>query len=158
MNENIKLQEQAIMALLKLNRTAVKDLLRNHNYHVKLLASDNDLKHSIILGISNDNSFTSDFIVLLQKVSQPNFRSAITGSHISSEASTQAPYKDIITGALQGLGMITTTWKDTALMRKDSSFYASDTKKTNTLVVAGVVLGGIVLLGVMAVVVIKSTK
>jgi hypothetical protein len=78
------------------------------------------------------------------------------------ESGGESNVKSIISGALEGLGLITSTWQNTATTKANASnyntTYSVDGKKTNTLVVAGVILGGIILLGVMAVVVIKSTK
>lgn len=153
MNEQVKQQEQALKALISVNKNGVKALLRNYKYRISDFYSANDLYAFLVVAMSKNSAFTDDVLALLNQAASQSYRNADDGSgNVGS----------IIAGALQGLGMITSTWQNTATIKANASnyntTYTTDGKKTNTLVVAGVVLVGIILLGVMAVVVIKSTK
>ena len=153
MNENDKLHEQALRALISVNRSGVKALLRSYKYKISDFYSDNDLYAFLIVEMSKNSAFTGDVLALLQQASNHPFKYADDSSSNTGQ---------IIAGALQGLGMITSTWMGVAKIKSDTSKYDTtytvDGKKSNTLVIAGVVIAGIILIGIMAIIVINSTK
>jgi hypothetical protein len=162
MNEQVIQQEQALKALISINRYGVKSLLRKYNYKISAIASSEDLYAFLIVAISKNELFTGDVLTLLKKASNQSYKNVSADEMAGEESGGESNVKSIISGALEGLGLITSTWQNTATTKANASnyntTYSVDGKKTNTLVVAGVILGGIILLGVMAVVVIKSTK
>ncbi|MEI7962069.1 MAG: hypothetical protein WCI04_07070 [archaeon] len=155
MESNIKLQEKALKALISINRSGVISALRANGYNIKDTQPSNDLYNFLIVAMSKSASFTETILEMLKKASGEKFSNLI-------ETEGQSSQEGIISAALTGLGMITNTWQKTAETKANSQLlgtkYTVDGKKTNTLVVAGTVALGIVLLGVMAIVVIKSTK
>jgi hypothetical protein len=157
MNENVKLQEQALKALISINRDGVKTLLKKYNYYISVVSNSEDLYAFLIVAMSKSSAFTEELLTLLKQASAPPYKNAD-----DSESNTGSNAGTWIAGALQGIGMVASAWQNVATIKANASnyntTYTTDGKKTNTLVIAGVVLAGIVLLGVMAVVVIKSVK
>jgi hypothetical protein len=155
MNENVKLQEKALRALISVNKADVKSLLRKYRYRISERSSGNDLYAFLIVAISKDSAFTEDVLALLQKASNQPYKSA-------EDDDSSKNVTTIISGALQGLGMVTSTWQNVATTKANASMYNTtytvDGKKFSTLTVVGCVLAGIILIGVMSIVVIKSTK
>jgi hypothetical protein len=132
----------ALNALISVNKNGVENLLRSYNYKVPLFSSG--LYNSLISAMAQNSAFTNDILTLLKQASNQPWKYADDGSGDDTAS--------IISGALTGLGMITTTWQNTANIK------ATATKSNTTLVVVGAVLGGIVLLGIMTIIVVKSTK
>jgi len=153
MNDQTKLQEQALKALISINRNGVKSLLRKYNYYISVVTNSEDLYAFLIVAMSSSTAFTEDVLTLLKAAADPSYKNA------DDSGSTAGSW---IAGALQGIGLVATAWQGVATTKANASMYnttyTTDGKKTNTLVIAAVVLVGIVLLGVMSVVVIKSTK
>jgi hypothetical protein len=162
MNEQVIQQEQALKALISINKNGVKALLRNYKYRISDFYSANDLYAFLIVAISKSSAFTNDVLTLLKQASAQPYKNVSGEEMTGEESGGKSNVGEIIAGALQGLGLVTSTWQNTATTKANASnyntAYSVDGKKTNTLVVAGVVLTGIILVGVMAVVVIKSTK
>ena len=151
MNENIKLQEQALKALISINRNGVENLLKSNGYKISKSSTSNDLYAFLIVAMAKDSQFTNNVLDLLKQASS-----------IQSYRNASEDLSSIISGALQGLGMVTTTWQNTAQIKADTSkyntVYTVDGKKSNTIVIAATVGVAIILIGIMAVIVIKSTK
>jgi hypothetical protein len=54
MNEQVIQQEQALKALISINRYGVKSLLRKYNYKISAIASSEDLYAFLIVAISKN--------------------------------------------------------------------------------------------------------
>jgi hypothetical protein len=155
MNEQIKLQEQALKALISVNKSGVKNLLRRHKYRISDFYSNNDLYAFLIVAMSKDSVFTEDVLTLLKQASNRPYLYA-------DDTTGGIDVASIINGALQGLGMVTTTWQNVATIKADTSKYNTtytvDGKKSNTLVIAVAICFGVLLLGVAGVMVVKAAK
>ena len=154
MNDKVKLQDQALNALISANKSGVKALLRAYNYRVPVAATPSQLNNSLTLAMSSSPEATDDVLTLLKQASNQSYRNSSDDGGDNTGA--------IIAGALQGLGMITSTWQNTANIKANASMYNTDTvvggkKFTTTEIVIGALIG-ILLLGVAGVMVVKAYK
>jgi hypothetical protein len=155
MDDQVKQQEKALRALIKANKRDVISLLRKYSYRVSLFSSDDDLYAFTIVAISKNAEFTDDVLTLLKQVSGYKYRNT-TDSTSGNNTAT------IIAGALEGLGMVTSTWQNVATIKANASnyntAYSTDGKKTNTIIIAVAIGVGVLLLGVAGVMVVKAAK
>ena len=156
MDDQVKQQEKALRALVRANKRDVISLLRKYNYRVSLFSSEGDLYAFTIVAISKDSTFTENIISLLKQAAGYKYRNTTDASTSGNNTAT------IIAGALEGLGMITSTWQNVATIKANSSnyntTYSVDGKKQNTIVIAVAIGVGVLLLGVAGVMVVKAAK
>lgn len=150
MDEQIKQQERILKALISVKSVGVKDLLKRYGYKISDSYSNNDLYAFLIVGISKSSAFTEDVFDLLRQSSQKSFLNADNGWSSDNTA-------NVISAGLQAVGMVTSTWMNVAKTKADTSKYNTtytvDGKKDNTVIIAAVVIGGIVLLGIFGVII-----
>jgi hypothetical protein len=152
MNENVKQIDSALNALISVNKSGVKALLRSYKYNVPVAATQSQLNDSLTLAMSKSSDFTNDVLTLLKQASHESYRNS------SDDDSSGDDTGSIIAGALQGLGMVTSTWQNTAQIKANASMYGSDTEKTDTILIVIGICIAVLLLGVAGVMVVRAAK
>jgi hypothetical protein len=155
MNDQNKQHEQALKALISVNKAGVKALLRSYKYKISDLYSDQDLYAFLIVAMSKDITFTEGVLTLLKRASNQPYRYA-DSTWSSGDTSS------VISGALQGIGIFASAWQGVAKTKANASMYnttyTTDGKKQNTFVIGAVILVGILLVGVAGVMIVSATK
>ena len=149
MNDKVKLQEQALKALVILNKKGVESLLIKYKYPVSVLSSSNDLVTFLTVGMSRNETFAANVLALLNVAKQYPYHSA--------DDTSGSSWTDIITAALQGIGMITTAWMTTAQEKLAASKYTTD-NKISPLAITGIIVVAVAAIAIGTVYVIKYIK
>lgn len=160
-----------IGTLILNNRNEVIELAKQYDKTIDYNSSTEDLIKSVITSISYYKTFTKDFIRLVKQKTEPIYTENInfTGGYENSGNSTVGT---IISGALQGLGMITSTWQSTANTNANATIEAAKlsanaiifnsqnqtAKKLNQTQVFLLIFGAIILLGIVSIVIIKAIR
>lgn len=153
MSKLINLQDQAVTALIQVNRPGVISTLKEHN----IPFVDEPLKlHDIVLSaLANNAAFTKDFIALM-------------ASESDSKLSADGMAGDIISAAMQGLGQITGTWQNVANQRNQTMLAQTqmlakqqedaNKKKLSQGAIIGIVFGSIFLIGAITFGIVIAAK
>ena len=144
--KKVELFTNAINALVEREPNEVYALMRKYNYDLPDRGKNSNLSKAVQSEMATNTALSADIVVMMKRtINQSNFEGGDTGNIISS--------------ALQGIGMITNTWQNTAQIKANATMYAADKsieKSMTPLQLAGLVFGGIVILIIGAVVVVKA--
>ena len=144
--KKVELFTNAINALVEREPNEVYTLMRKYSYDLPDRGKNSNLSKAVQSEMATNTALSADIVVMMKRtINQSNFEGGDTGNIISS--------------ALQGIGMITNTWQNTAQIKANATMYAADKsieKSMTPLQLAGLVFGGIVILIIGAVVVVKA--
>lgn len=164
----------AIGALIAVNRPALIELLQKFSNDYNEDLSNEDLSKLIINKIALSKSFTSKIIELMK------LNTDIVPTRLNSKVNFWGGDNDgfgggsgsIIDAALKGLGMVTSTWQSTANTNANATIQAATLnanalmfnttketeKKLNQTQIFSLIFGGIILIAISVLIIIKSSK
>ena len=139
--------------MLQVNKSGVVNLLKYYNYSISIDSSELDIAKAMLDAIRTNSEFTRQIIAMMQKIveNEQSFSHA-SGWGEDNDNSTAS----IISAALEGLGMVTKTWQNTANTKAQSAVeVAKIAKQKQELPVMQLLLiigGGAVMLTLLVVV------
>jgi hypothetical protein len=160
-----------IGTLIANKRNEVIELAKQYDKNIDYNSSNEEIIYSVITSISYYKAFTKRIMRLAQESIEINITENINfvGGYDNSGNTTVGT---IISGALQGLGMITSTWQSTANINANATIEAAKLsanaiifnsqnqtqKKLNQTQVFLLIFGAIILLGIVSIVIIKAIR